>query len=320
MNEDLKLSLRQLTYFVAAAETGTITAAAERCRVSQSAISLGLTDLERGLGVKLMVRHRARGVTLTASGTQLLSDARILLARAEELQAAARDLGQQVAGRMVVGCYVTLGPFLVPRILAEFASAHPSLDLHIVEGTEEHLYRQLVEGSMDAALLFDLDPPPEAASLEVLYETTPYVLMAPTNPLAGQPSVSLADLARQQAITFDLPGSIHYVTSLLRSAGTVPRIRFRTTSFEMVRSLVARDLGYSLLFQRPGPNVSYEGRPLVTRPIAEPVAPIPVVLATRRGTYASRRVETFLAYCRDTFGTDTDSPVTGLSTRYSKPD
>lgn len=307
--DDPGLSLRQLAYFVAAAETGTITAAANRCGVSQSAISLGLTDLERVLGVKLLVRHRARGVTLTASGAQLLSEARTLLARAQELRAAARDLGHRVAGRMVVGCYVTLGPFLVPRMLAEFASAHPSLDLQIVEGTEERLYRQLDEGTMDAALLFDLEPPPDGISREVLYETTPYVLLAPTHPLARKRKVSLTDLADHQAITFDLPGSIHYVTNLLRSVGTVPRIRYRTTSFEMVRSLVARDLGYSLLFQRPSADVSYEGRPLVTRPIAEPVAPIPVVLATRHGAYAPRRVETFLAYCRETFNARDTAPA-----------
>ena len=78
-------SLRQLLYFVAVAEKGTVSAASERLRVSPSAVSLAISELERALKVQLCVRRKAHGVTLTVSGTQLLHHARALLRQAREL-------------------------------------------------------------------------------------------------------------------------------------------------------------------------------------------------------------------------------------------
>ncbi|MEO8328444.1 MAG: LysR family transcriptional regulator, partial [Candidatus Nanopelagicales bacterium] len=74
-----RFTLRQLEYFVAVAEAGTITAAAEQIHLSQSAMSTALADLERVFGVQLLVRHHSRGVTLTPSGEDLLVTARELL-------------------------------------------------------------------------------------------------------------------------------------------------------------------------------------------------------------------------------------------------
>ena len=72
-------TLRQLEYFVAVAEAGSVTAAAAAVHLSQSAMSTALADLERALDVQLLLRHHARGVTLTAAGEQLVVASRQLL-------------------------------------------------------------------------------------------------------------------------------------------------------------------------------------------------------------------------------------------------
>ncbi len=94
------MSLRQLDYFVIAAEIGTMTGAAQRLHVSQSAVSLGIAELERQLGVQLLLRCKAKGLTLTEAGRLLLPGARALLARAEKLQTGMREIGRTPAGRL----------------------------------------------------------------------------------------------------------------------------------------------------------------------------------------------------------------------------
>jgi len=124
-----QLSLRQLSYFVTAAETGTMTKAAGVLHVSQSAVSLGVADLERQLGVQLLLRQRAKGLTLTAAGQRLVVDARALLQQAAELRVGAQDLGRSPRGRLVVGCFQTFGPIVMPGLLDSFGAEHPGVDL-----------------------------------------------------------------------------------------------------------------------------------------------------------------------------------------------
>jgi len=290
------LSLRQLSYFVAAAEAGTMTGAAAALHVSQSAISLGVADLERHLGVQLVLRRRARGLTLTAAGQELIGSARALLRLAEELRAGAGELGTALRGRLVVGCFQTIGPFIMPTLLDSFHAAHPLVELDFVEGSLVELQAMLLDGQCEVALLYDMDLSP-GVHRETVYLTSPHVLLAPTHPLAARTSIALADLAEHDMIMLNFPPSEHHFTLLLASAGVVPRVRHRSVNFEMVRSLVARGQGYSLLIQQPTVDVSYEGRPLVTRPVADEVTPTAVVLAWPSTAPPTRRARAFADHC-----------------------
>jgi DNA-binding transcriptional LysR family regulator len=297
MPSQLRVTLRQLEYFVAAAGSGTMTAAARQCHVSQSAVSLAIADLERALGVQLVLRHKARGLTVTSAGRQVLADARRMLDQAGELESTVRHLGLDLSGRLTVACYLTLAPFLLPRILDEFGAAHAGVELDFVEGSHLEVQRRLLDGGSEVALLFDLDMLPGIERL-TLYETSPHVLLAAAHPLASRPTVRLADLVAEPAVVLDVPESIQYLNDAFSRTRAAPQIRHRTISFEMVRSLVGRNLGYSLLFQRPVVEVSYEGRPVVTRPISDQLDPMSVVLARPQDARPTRRAEAFTAYCQ----------------------
>lgn len=291
-----RADLRQLAYFVAAAEVGTMSGAAQRLHVSQSAVSMAVADLERGLGVQLLLRHRARGLTLTAAGRELLPEARSLLARAEDLVAGARDLGGALSGRLVVGCFRTLGPFVLPPLLQAFGAAHPAVRLDFVEDSLEGLQRALLAGDCEAALLYDLGIRP-GIETRVVERTWPYVLVAPDHPLAAAPDVPLAALADQDMIMLDVPPSEEYFGGLLRDHGVVPRIRHRTRSVETVRALVARGLGFGMLIQQPVVRSSAEGLPLHHLAVRDPLPPMPVVVATPAGVRPTRRAEAFVEFC-----------------------
>jgi DNA-binding transcriptional LysR family regulator len=78
-------------------------------------------------------------------------------------------------------------------------------------------------------------------------------------------------------------------------------VRFSSASFESVRSLVASDAGYSLLLQRPSPQATYAGPPLLHREIAEDVRTVDIVLAHARSARLTRRAQAFADFCRATF-------------------
>lgn len=294
----MDFTLRKLSYFVAAAETGTMTDAAKRLFVSQSAISVAIAELEQHLGAQLLLRQNPRRLALTRAGRTLLVDARRLIADAEELRANASAEGTSVSGRLAVGCYLTLSPFVLPRVIEGFEGAYPDVSLEIAEGWTDDLAAALSNGDLEMAILYDLDLPDGLETIE-LATVAPYVLVAPEHPLARRKKVSMKALANQDLILFAPPGS--YYLSLLRANGVVPRVRYRSGNFETVRSLTARGMGFALLHQRPGVEGSYEGRPLRILEFSDAVPRLRMVVATLTGHRLTRRAETFVQYCRSVF-------------------
>ncbi|WP_199931145.1 LysR family transcriptional regulator [Streptomyces sp. CB02923] len=285
-----------MDYFVTAAETGTMTGAAQRLYVSQSAVSAGIGELEHQLGVQLLIRAKAKGLTLTTAGHRFLPEARALLTRSEEIQVGMREVGQTLAGRLVIGCFTTLAPFLLPRLLEEFRTAHPKVTLDFVEGSLNELQDLLREGKCEVAMLYGFDVQ-SGIDFEELRTVEPYVLLPPGHPLAETAEIRLPDLDGHDMIMLDVPPSLRYFTDILRCAGVIPKIRYRTESFELVRSLVARGAGYSLLLQRPAQDVSYEGRRLQVRRIAGDVDRLSVGLARPSSSRPTRRAAAFAAFC-----------------------
>lgn len=281
-------SLRQLAHFVAVAETGTISGAAEKLFMSQSAVSASIAELERALGADLCVRRRAQGVSLTPMGRVVLDRARGLLAEASEIAFLARGREAELVGPLVVGCFVTLAPTVLPRLLEEFEALHPKVSVDFVEGDLDRLQTGLLGGELDIAVMYDLDVSGPFSRL-VLYEPRAYALFSPAHPLASKSAVTLEDLAPEPLALFDRRPSAHYAMSLFEARGLTPNIRHRTQTYELTRSLVARNLAYAILVQRPTTRSSYEGLPIVEREITPPATTVPVILAWPRDARLSPR-------------------------------
>src|SRR5690606_30033921 len=119
-------TLRQLEYLVAVADAGSISPAAGALHVTPPAVASAITELERTLHTQLMVRRKAHGVVLTPTGTFLYNRATTLLRDAEELQLATASGGAELVGPLVLGCYATLAPTIVPTLMRWVAEQHPS--------------------------------------------------------------------------------------------------------------------------------------------------------------------------------------------------
>ena len=205
------MDLRKLGYFVAIAEEGSITAAAQRLHMSQPPLSLTVTQLERELGATLLHRH-ARGVTLTEAGQHLLTHARRLLADADRLRDGVQAIGSGLRGELRVGSE-PLGLWnLVGGAVGEFSAAHPDVTLSLVDTPPGQLLELIREGRVDVAVIPTADPVElaSAAGTELRAEvvrTVPLVLIAPRT-LAEELGEGPVDLAALVSRTWILPRRI----------------------------------------------------------------------------------------------------------------
>lgn len=293
----VRFSIRQLEHFVAIAEAGTLSAAAERLRVSQPGLSQSLTELERALGARLAVRKKAHGVTLTPSGRQVLGEARTLLRRAEDLVSIASG-GKDLVGTLTVGCYVTLAPTALPTLLQDFSDLHPGVHVDFTEDTQDVLQRRLTNGELDLAILYDMEIEPELERA-IIDIRRPYVLLPAGHRLADAPAVALTDLADEPQVLLDAPPSSQNTLAIFKQFGITPVIKYRPTSFELTRALVGRGMGYALLVQRPANDRTYDGSKVVIKEITEPVDGAHVLLAWSPTDGLNRRAEAFLTMCTD---------------------
>ncbi|MDX1512274.1 MAG: LysR family transcriptional regulator [Gammaproteobacteria bacterium] len=296
----MQFTLKQLRYFVATAEHGNLTAAAQRLHVSQPSVSSAIAHLESVFDVQLFLRHKAKGVSLTPAGRRMAAEARGLLAHAADFAEHSGVLGGSLSGDVDVGCFVTFAPFYLPKLLLSFAASQPEIHVNVEEGSLDVLQDRLATGACELALLYRLGIRDDVET-EVLTRLSPYVLLARTHPLAKRKALSLRDLASEPLILLDLPHSRDYFRGMFLRSGIEPRVMHRSLSFEMVRGLVANGHGYSILNLRPHADSSYDGAPVVCRPLKDDLASLSIVLASVRGARLTRRAELFAAHCRKHF-------------------
>lgn len=290
---EVGFTLTQLRYFASAAELGSMTAASRELMVSQSAISTAVAQLEKELGVQLLLRHHARGLTLTAAGEEFHRELRNYLVHTHELAEVARSAGQALVGELTIGCFTTLGPFELPRLLAGSHGDNPGIHVSVVEDEHAALKQALRSGRCELALMYgyDLDDDIDHVRVGV---APPYVLVASDHRLASRTTVGLNELADEPMILLDLPHSGLYFQQLVESAGFRPRIRHRTSGFETVRALVANGQGWSVLNQRPASTTTYDGAEVVTLKIRDRLEPLEIVLASMKGVRLTSRAQAFI--------------------------
>lgn len=300
MTSPVNFTLVQLRYFLVAAECGSMTAASAELHIAQSAVSAAVHHLERDLHVQLFIRRRGRGLVLTPAGQRLQLQARELLARAREVEGEARGSGETLSGPVTVGCFITLAPYYLPALFSECTSRYPGIEIDVVEAEAEQLLQALHAGRIDFALTYDLGL---STDLEVRGETIArfpaYAIVAAGHPLAGRGTVELAELAAEPLVLLDLPYTRDYFRALVAGAGTAPDVRYRTQSYEAVRSMVAKGLGYSVLNQRPATRQTYGGGEVVELELGDRCPPMELNLATVQGVTQTARARAVMELLRE---------------------
>jgi len=297
--QDGGISLRQLTHFVAIAEKGTIGGAADAMFMSRSAMAASLTELERTLDADLCVRKRAQGITLTPVGRMVLERARVILSETSELKHLVRGEGT-LHGPLSIGCFVTLGPTVLPKLLDEYESRHSAVSVSFTEGSQDVLLHGLSSGGIDLALMYNMGELTDFDYIP-LYEPRGYALFGADHPLAAEEEVTLQQLAKEPLVLFSQPPSADYAMAAFSAHGLVPNVRHRTYSYELTRSIVARGKTYGILVQKPTNKASYEGLPIIEREVTPLLPSVPVVLAWLRGARLSPRARAMVELASDLY-------------------
>lgn len=297
----MDLSLRALRYIVAVADLGSVTAAARHLHVSQPAISEMIAQLEDQLGFTLFLRHHARGVTQTPAGARVVTEARRLLAHAADFARAARALGDEPAGEVALGCFVTVAPRFLPRLLSAFAARHPAITVRTEEGDQAETVGALGTGRTEVALAYDFGLP-ETLEAEPLLVLPPYAALPAAHPLARRPRLTLAEVAAAlPLLLLDLPHSRDYFLGLFRAKGLEPRIAFASRSQELLRGLAGNGHGFAIQNAVSPSAFAVDGSRIAARPLEPDLAPVRMMLLSPRGVPPRPAVRAFAAFVREAF-------------------
>jgi DNA-binding transcriptional LysR family regulator len=299
----VQFTLKQLTYFVAAGEAGSILRAAQSIHVSQPSISNAIAHLEDVFQIQLFIRHHAQGMSLTTAGSQIMEQAQALLRDADELHSFAGKLSDQVFGSINVGCFIPLAPIVTPELCHGFMQSHAGVEVNVSEGNQAELLSRLKKGAIDLALTYNLQLESDIA-FTALAELKPYVLLAADHPFADKSSIALESLADERFILLDLPLSDAYFMSLFDSHNLKPNIHARTRHIEVQRALVAKGYGYSLGNVRPVNKQSLDGSDLAYVPLSGYNPGLTLGIATLATIRKTIVVDIFSQFCREQISTE----------------
>jgi len=240
------LSLRDLQYAVAVADTCHFKRAADQCGVSQPALSEQLRKLESLLGTPLFERS-SRRVAVTDQGQALIRQARKVLQDAFGLLEMARAYGDPLRGPMRVGVIPTLGPYYIPLVLRLLRQSFPGLELRLQEGLTEELAQALRGGTLDA-MLVALPVATDGFSVAPLF-FEPFRLLAPAaHPLPGAGPVKLDALPSSDMLLLEVGHCLReQAMSLCHLPGHAAQGVRQASSLEMLRHMVAAGEGFALM-------------------------------------------------------------------------
>jgi DNA-binding transcriptional LysR family regulator len=291
----LRFTLRQLEYFVAVGEAGSIAKAAEQVNVSPPSISASIAQLEAEFGVQLFVRKHSHALALTAGGRLFLKEAARLLNDADALHDIAGDIAEKVRGPLAIGCLLTFAQIVLPALRRKFEDAYPEVRVRQFERNQGQLFEMLQRGEIDAALTYDLELSQDM-TFEPLLPLRASVSLPAALRLAGRAGITPEELVDEPMVLLDLPYSREYFLSAFQ--GLRPRIAERTGDIAVMRSMVANGFGYGIANMRPLNAMSPDGKLLVFVPLLGDIRPLTMGIALPNAEHRTLTVQAFIDHCR----------------------
>ena len=264
MNE---ITLRQLEYLVAVAEEGSISRGAVRCHVSPVAVGQSLDDLERTLGAVLTRRQRSKGVTLTHLGEEIVRHAREVLISIDRLPLLIDAAAERMKPVLRIGSFPTLSGWAVPPVIAEFSEQYPHVTIELFESDYETLHERLSQGSLDVILGFQRHVKSGVHAIPIAAVHL-RVLVSSEHPMARRQSIPLEELGNESLVINALYPVSELLTDLLQRHEVAHAIRWRTTSADVIKNLVGRNLAVSPVISPGLSFISNEGKSLAAVPLA----------------------------------------------------
>lgn len=283
------MNIRDFEYLVSLAEHKHFRKAAEACFVSQPTLSGQIRKLEDELGTALLERS-SRRVLFTEAGLQLVEQAKVILAEVKTFTDMASLQGKEMSGPLHIGFIPTVGPYLLPKIVSKLKEDFPNLDLYLYEAQTHQLVKQLEEGRLDCLVLAQVKETEPFMELD-LYDEPLYVAVPCGHEWADSDEIEMGQLNGKTILAL---GDGHCLRDqalgFCFAAGAKDDERFKATSLETLRNMVAARGGITLL-----PELSVPDKKILdgVRYIKakKPVPSRNIILAYRPGSPLKRRFE-----------------------------
>ena len=241
------IKLRDLEYLDAIERHKHFGKAADACNVSQPTLSAQIRKLEEHLGLTLVERH-PRNVMLTSAGNALCTQARVVLNSAKEFEATAKTLADPLAGALHIGLIPTLAPYLLPHIMPALSQAMPNVKLYLYEKQTKTLLQDLDNGDMDVLILPWIDDEMKRFERYKLMDEPLVLATPPKHRLSQKQTLKLSDLKNDTILTLEDGHCLRdQAMGYCFTAGAEEDTRFKATSLETLRYMVASGSGITLL-------------------------------------------------------------------------
>jgi DNA-binding transcriptional LysR family regulator len=268
------MEIHQVRYFLAVTETKSFTRAAERCAVSQPALTAAVKKLEEELGGALILRERG-GAKLTALGQHVLPRFQRLRDETQAVQVIADNHRRLRQVPLRVGILCTVGPARLAASLAAFRASAPGVELEVAVATHGETLRRLEEAEVDVIVSSLSDAVPSSYVVTPLYDERYVVVLPPGHRLAAREKLTLEDLAGEPYIDRLACEMREQVTRACAVNGTELYATYRTDREDWVQSLVLAGLGFAFMPEHSvltGLAGEAARRPLLDPPLARTVA------------------------------------------------
>ncbi len=290
----MAFTLRQLQYFVAVAELGSVTRAAHSLSISQSSVTEAIRELETDLGVELFERH-SRGLSITHNGHQFLRHATKILTTVSDARNSFQTERSQSTGTLNIGVTSLVAGYVLSDLLARYRRACPEVEVTAIEDNGSYLEHLLIGGELDVAVMVISNLRDRMALQAEILETSPYRLWLPLgHPLVSAEIIGVQDIAREPLIMLTIDEIEENTGKLLSALGARPHVAFRTRSVEAVRSLVATGAGIALLPDLVYRPWSLEGDRIESRDVSGSLPVVQVGMVWRKGSSLPQAARDFI--------------------------
>jgi DNA-binding transcriptional LysR family regulator len=304
----MEITLRQIKYFIAAAETGKIAAAASLLSISPSSITESIKELEKIVGVKLIARHR-RGINLTFDGYRFLQHCCNINTSVSDAVYAIKNSSTNISGDLVLGITITVAGYFLASPLSRFRRTFPNINIKILEYPRDIIEIMLMEGKLDLAVLLVCNVHNDNLSMETLVCSKRRLWAAVNHPFCLKDRVTLKDISKEPYIQLmiDEAGITHL--SFWHQNNLTPSIIFRTESVEAVRSMVAVGSGVTILSDMVYRPWSLEGDRIEACDIVDDIPTMDVGLAWAKDRHLSKSARSFIEFCQMEYNSDGSAPA-----------
>ncbi|HQN64884.1 MAG TPA: hydrogen peroxide-inducible genes activator [Methylophilus sp.] len=273
------MTLIELKFIVAVAQERNFRRAAEKCFVTQPALSLGIKKLEEELGVMIFERSRS-DVSLTEVGMKIIEQAIVVLEEAASLKGIAKLGVNQLDGLFKLGMIHSVGPYLLPEIIPILRETAPNMPLEVEENLTANLEVQLRNGVIDAAIIalpFDIP----GVQCEALYDEKFTVVVPSNHHWAKRKEIVADELSDEKVLLLNsghcFSNQVMQACPQLSRKGEV----LQGNSLETIRNMVASNLGISVL-PASATEEKYHNPLIKVIPFAEPVPVRRIAIAWRK--------------------------------------